>query len=403
MKFTSFFTETQYKDRTVYKLVDKSLSKKFIEMNNEIVNKYSINIQNRNAIIKSLIQFLSQGTIYENQYDVTATKQSFYIIKTDICNFFPSIDKHRLYQKLVRSSMLSNSTLTIIKSFIFNSKISGIPLGMSFSNSLAEIYLEEFDDIVRQELDPIFYVRYVDDIVIIKHSSERNNVINNDKNKLFELLHNIGLSANKQKTDIYKYNNNNIDFDFLGYNFQIKNEKLVIDISEEKFKKKILNKLIRCFKNYYSSNKNDSDFWILYYRLKNLIYGVTSKGENGEESILKFGIAFSYKFINSDIIIKRFLKTFHYYRKKYSSYFTSYQNAMIFSLITVEKNLILNENSNPEHILLLLQKRINYTRMSEKKLNKISQQIGCNNIKVTMNGLDKYNLQVQIMKKLRLK
>ena len=49
-----------------------------------------------------------------------------------------------------------------------------------------------------------------------------------------------------------------------------------------------------------------------------LIYGVTSSGEKGTNHKLKFGISFSYKFINSEDKLKDLLKTFHYFRTKYS-------------------------------------------------------------------------------------
>ena len=100
------------------------------------------------------------------------------------------------------------------------------------------------------------------------------------KNLLFSLLNEISLSANETKTDIYEYGlaNNELKFDYLGYNFNIKGKKLYIDISKNKYDKKILNRLTRYFKYYKSSSHTDEDFWILYYRLKNLIYGVTSSG-----------------------------------------------------------------------------------------------------------------------------
>lgn len=226
MNFRSMFVEIKRGDRLVYKLIDKSLQTELEALNIEIINKFNLIIPNRNAIIKSLIQFLSQGNIYCNQSNLTATPQEFYIIKSDIENFFPSVNKHKLYKKLVKSSLLKDCSMDIIKKFIFNSDISGIPLGMPFSNALSEVYLEEFDDAIRREFSPIFYVRYVDDILIIKNSVFDNQIDeNNEKKLLFSMLDKFGLSANDSKTKVYKSETNNcFEFEYLGYNFSMSRE-----------------------------------------------------------------------------------------------------------------------------------------------------------------------------------
>ena len=410
MKFSSIFSKNKVGERLVYKLKKEDLRSELKDVNTEIINKFSIVLPNRNAIIKSLIQFLSQGSIYCNQADLDATVQNFYVIKADIANFFPSINKHRLYKKIIKSSILKDTSLDIIKSFIFNNDISGIPLGMPFSSALSEVYLEDFDDAIRREFTPIFYVRYVDDILMIK-SYPKCMTIDKDseKNLLFSLLEQINLSANKNKTEIYEYKPsiNTLSFEYLGYNFNISDKKLHIDISKKKYDKKVLNRLTRYFKYYKSSSHTDEDFWILYYRLKNLIYGVTSSGEKGTDHKLKFGIGFNYKFINSDHRLKDLLKAFHYFRTKYSNYFTSEQTARLFSLISVDSSvngrIILNQFSDTNDILLLLKKRITYTKYSTIKLEEIAQQIGCPSIDRSNDSLYRYNLQIQIMKKLRIR
>lgn len=409
MKFSSIFSKNNIGKRLVYKLKKEDLRLELKDVNTEIINKFSLVLPNRNAIIKSLIQFLSQGSIYCNQSNLTATPKKFYVIKSDIKNFFPSINKHKLYKKLVKSSLLKDSSMDIIKKFIFNSDISGVPLGMPFSNALSEVYLEEFDDAIRREFSPIFYVRYVDDILMIK-SYPKSMTIDKDseKNLLFSLLEQIDLSANESKTAIYEYTPsvNTLNFEYLGYNFNISDEKLHIDISKKKYDKKVLNRLTRYFKYYKSSAHTDEDFWILYYRLKNLIYGVTSSGEKGIDHKLKFGIGFNYKFINSDNRLRDLLKAFHYFRTKYSGQFTSKQNAHLFSLVTVDSSsngrIILNQFSDINDILLLLKKRVTYTKYSIIKLEEIAQKIGCPSIGRSNDSLYRYNLQIQIMKKLRV-
>lgn len=410
MEFNSVFTKSNIGERQVYKLKNQNLRLELKELNTEIINKFNLVLPNRNAIIRSLIQFLSQGSIYCNQADLDATGQKFYVIKADIANFFPSINKHRLYKKIVKASLLKDNSLEIIKSFLFKQYISGVPLGMPFSSALSEVYLEDFDDAIRREFSPIFYVRYVDDILIIKSYPKNDDVDKqNELNLLFHLLKEIGLSANESKTKIYEYKSSQdmLSFEYLGYNFSITEKKVRIDISKKKYNKKILNKLTRYFKYYNSSRRTDEDFFILYYRLKNLIYGITSSGEKGIDNKLKFGIGFSYKFINSDICLKELLKTFHYFRKKYSNQFTSEQNAQLFSLISVDSSskgrIVLNQSSDTNDVLLLLKKRMTYTKCSIIKLEEIARNIGCPQIIKTNDDLYRYNLQIQIMKRLRIR
>lgn len=415
MKFYSLFKPIPNKERTIYTAIKDT--ENFVNINKELVNKYHLDIANRNAIIRTLIQFFTQGNLRYNEPEIEIPPQEFYVIKTDIANFFPSINKHKLYQKLVRTELINEYSLEVLKSFLFKSNIKGIPLGMPFSNSLAEVYIEDFDNRIKQELEPVFYVRYVDDILLVKHfPAVRVNTQNIEKDiqnsidKIDLILKDNGLGRNIEKTTslIFREQSISDSFDFLGYQFDFHNNSsnkriLSIDIAENKFKHKLLNKLVRFFKSYKSSSRSNKDFWILYYRIKNLTYGVTSNGERG---ILKFGLGFSYKFINNDKIIKKYLKTIHYYIFKYSKYLTRTQRGLLFSLISIDYRgtiYILGENSDTETILRLLKKRINYNKMSVQALEKIAKSIGCPSIGKSSVQLYKYNLQVQIMKKLNFK
>ena len=412
MKFNSLFVEFSYNNRIMYKLRDKMVSVQLNDINKELINKYGIDIANRNSIIRSLVQFLSQGDILKNE-KLEAVIQPYYIIRTDIAKFFPSINKHKLYKKIIKSSILNDYSMEVIKSFIFNTSVKGIPLGTPFSNTLAELYLEEFDRNIQILLKPLFYVRYVDDILIIKHiddssvkkDSIKKNVQKFDYEILLNLLDKLNLKYNNEKTEIFVRRNGQdpIKFDYLGYEFNICNGILTVDISEKKFKKKILNKVIRSFKKYLSSSKDTTEYWILYYRLKNIIYGVTTSGKNNH---IKFGIGYSYKFINTDKSLKILLKTFHYFVYRITPNLSRTQRGELLSLITIEDNgsyVILNDKNESKLIIKLLNKRVNYTKMSNRTLENICTRIGCSNINYGNEHIYHKNLQVQIMKKLSLK
>ena len=186
------------------------------KINQEIINKYSLKLPNRNAIIRTIIQFLSQGEINLKRKELLFTPLNFKVIKMDIKNFFHSINKHILYKKIVKSSILNDSSIETIKSCIFSSEYKGISLGFSFSNSLSEIYLEDFDSLVQLQWNPLLYVRYVDDILIIVNDSVDEDEV---KNFIKAQLKEYHLEVNNEKTIVRKSNSNHFKFDYLGYEF----------------------------------------------------------------------------------------------------------------------------------------------------------------------------------------
>ena len=416
MNLKSKLLKHKSNSRIVYSARYGEIHKELRKINQEIINKYSLKLPNRNAIIRTIIQFLSQGEINLNRKELLFTPLNFKVIKMDIKNFFPSINKHILYKKIVKSSILNDSSIETIKSFIFSSEYKGIPLGLSFSNSLSELYLEDFDSIVQLQWNPLLYVRYVDDILIIV-----NDAVDEDEVKKFlkAQLKEYYLEVNNEKTIVRKSNSNHFKFDYLGYEFSKYQRKFInseekektknnlsIDISEKKFKAKLLNKLIRYFKRFKNDHDQPESFWILYYRLKNLIHGVSSKGDNNQ--VVKFGLSYSYGLINSEARMRMFLKMYHHFIRYYkkNNYLSSRQVYILFNIVSTS-NTVVTSNSSREDILSLLNNRYHYEKLSVKILEQICSRIGVSfsSQQYTHEYLEfnKINLQKKIMKKLSLR
>lgn len=416
MNLKSKLLKHKSNSRIVYSARDGEIHKELQKINKEIINKYSLKLPNRNAIIKTIIQFLSQGEINLKRKELLFTPLDFKVIKMDIKNFFPSINKHILYKKIVKSSILNDSSIGTIKSFIFSNEYKGIPLGLSFSNSLSELYLEDFDSIVQLQWNPLLYVRYVDDLLIIVNDAVDEDEV---KNFIKAQLKEYHLEVNNEKTIVRKSNSHHFKFDYLGYEFskyQIRfinsegkektKNKLAIDISEKKFKAKLLNKLIRYFKRFKNDHDQLESFWILYYRLKNLIHGVSSKGDNNQ--VIKFGLSYSYGLINSEARMRMFLKMYHHFIRYYkkNNYLSSRQVYILFNIVSTS-NTVVTSNSSREDILSLLNNRYHYEKLSVKILEQICSRIGVSFIsqQYTHEYLEfnKINLQKKIMKKLSLR
>lgn len=97
-----------------------------------------------------------------------------FILKCDIQKFFDSIN-HQILFGLIKKKILDKDVLwlvgKILKSFERSPNI-GIPLGNVTSQLFANIYLNEFDQFIKHKLRIKFYVRYVDDFVIVSKDNE---------------------------------------------------------------------------------------------------------------------------------------------------------------------------------------------------------------------------------------
>lgn len=98
-----------------------------------------------------------------------------YVLKTDIINYFPTIDRKRLL-KVLRNYITSKDDLNWIPQYLNAAALeAGIPQGPPLSPLMANAYLLSFDKYLRKRKN-IRHVRYVDDLLIFcrtKKDAER--------------------------------------------------------------------------------------------------------------------------------------------------------------------------------------------------------------------------------------
>ena len=237
------------------KLINHFVCKYYLENN---LNKY-LDIRNcatrknmgTSYAIKLLKKYLE---INKRKY-----KDNFYILKIDLKKYFYNIDHEILKSLLI--DKLDNYEYKIISKIIdstndtyINKKIEyyinnknkdiplykkgkGLPIGNMTSQFLSIYYLYKLDHYIVHDLKLKYYIRYMDDFIIIS----------NDLNKLKKakdiitnkLKEEYKIDINEKKTMITKVNHY---FSFLGYSFKIRNNKTIIKVREEslnKIKKKI--------------------------------------------------------------------------------------------------------------------------------------------------------------------
>ena len=92
----------------------------------------------------------------------------FYVLKGDISKYFPSVN-HEILKSVLRRTIRCKKTL-ILLDMIVESTEAGMPIGTLTSQLFANIYLDQLDHFVKDELGVKFYVRYMDDFVILHES-----------------------------------------------------------------------------------------------------------------------------------------------------------------------------------------------------------------------------------------
>lgn len=139
-----------------------------------------------------------------------------YCLKADVRQYFASIH-HGILKKLIRKRVACESTLWLIDTIIDGTADEGdlnprgLPVGNLTSQLFANIYLNELDQFMKHTLRLRYYVRYMDDFVVLHH----------DKRALWDvkreveafLADRLSLSLNP-KTGIFPISQG---ADFLGY------------------------------------------------------------------------------------------------------------------------------------------------------------------------------------------
>jgi hypothetical protein len=211
------------------------------------------------------------------------SRASNYFLQLDIRNFFYTINKDILYNKLeytikkdfykVENTQITlDEVLYLCKKIIYHDvsinaslkcdkkilnklpshktlfkidKSLGLPIGNLTSQFFANVYMNDFDNFIKRTLKCKRYIRYVDDFVIFDNSKE----------KLMDIYHKIvqylELELNLKLRDNYILKSNHDGLDFLGYiirpHYILTRKRVVNNFKYKKAK----------FLRYYENKKGD--------------------------------------------------------------------------------------------------------------------------------------------------
>lgn len=186
--------------------------------------------------------------------------KSGYFVKLDVKKYFPSIDHNLLYTKLAKFKF--DKDIDWLLHIIIDSYggKTGLPMGNQSSQCFALVYLDRIDRIIKERMKIKYYVRYMDDMILLVK----------DKNIAVSCLNVIRLEIGKEnielnhKSQIIKVDNG---VEFLGWKFSYGKYGKIIQKIKNQSKKRIFTKVkVRYKKNGSQVSEQDKINSIASYR-----------------------------------------------------------------------------------------------------------------------------------------
>jgi retron-type reverse transcriptase len=143
--------------------------------------------------------------------DVAGTR---YCLKVDVRKFYPTIS-HDILKNIIRKKIKDAALLELLDGIIDSVPAGeGVPIGNYLSQFFANLYLSEFDHLLKEQYKVKYYYRYADDIIILDSSKERLHALLVAMNDYLYSERNMKLKSNFQ---IFPVEGRGIDF--IGYVF----------------------------------------------------------------------------------------------------------------------------------------------------------------------------------------
>lgn len=261
-------------------------------INHLVARYFLINVFEKGLIENNIATRNNKGThyglkLFKKYLNIMKNKyNNFYILKFDISKYFYNID-HDIVKEILRNKIKDKKVIslldkiidstdkeyinkTIIKLNKNNEDISlykkgkGFPIGNMTSQFIGIIYLNELDHFIKEKLKIKYYIRYMDDGVLIHENKE---YLKYCLSEIERIVDKYKLSLNK-KTRIYKISEG---IEFLGFRFIIKNNKIIMKIknnTKKRFKRRLNDRNISSYIGH-----------LKYGDCSNLIYKVLKEKE----------------------------------------------------------------------------------------------------------------------------
>lgn len=162
---TRKISKSAFRDRVVHHAIFRVIE--------PIFDKSFIYDSCANRIGKGNLFALKRFDEFKRQVSRNNTRASF-VLKADIKHYFEEVD-HEVLINLLRRKIKDEKVIELIIKILNNGTENGrsMPLGNLTSQFFANVYLNELDYFIKQILHVKYYIRYVDDFVILHESKEQ--------------------------------------------------------------------------------------------------------------------------------------------------------------------------------------------------------------------------------------
>lgn len=196
------------------------LSKKEIYVLKIDIKKYFYNIDHEVLIDKLKKDIKDKDALNIVIKTINSTNEEYVNKKIkEVC--YKEINR---VNKLNISSKEKKQKIDMIKKIPLYKYNKGLGIGNMTSQILAIYYLNDIDHIIKEKYKCKYYIRYMDDLIIL----------DNDKNKLLSIFNEVKREISKlrlevnDKSRVFKLSHG---FNFLGYSFKDDNGKLFVKLS----------------------------------------------------------------------------------------------------------------------------------------------------------------------------
>lgn len=251
-------------------------------IDSQLRSGYGIHFPDRIEIVRQLIRLVDERAFAE-------------VIRTDVKGFFESISYELVLQQIREDRRVCNQTLSLLFRLkeMLPATMKGLPRGLPIASTMSEMFMGEIDRTIRSVPGVYFYMRYVDDIVLLSYGP-RGSVLK----EIAAAMTEHGLVLNSEKTEVVASGSQDrLEISYLGYtlsaSFIQKKAPITVSISQEKVKK-IKSRIISALLAF----GRDRDFSLLKDRIHFLADAspVFSKGRI--QGALRRGLFFNYNLIN---------------------------------------------------------------------------------------------------------
>ena len=248
---------------------------------NHVVTEYFlIKHFDKSLIDENIATRKGKGTHYGikllKKYLNELKNDNFYILKFDISKYFFNID-HDIIKNIIRTKIKDKDVLNVLDKIIdttdcdyVNKEINnlknnyieklkqynnsnainkineirklpiyekgkGVPIGNMSSQFIAILYLNELDHFIKENLKIKYYIRYMDDGILLHKDKEYLKYCLNEITKIID-KYKLKLNSKTQIISIKQ------GFEFLGFKYNIKNNKVIMKVKNQtkrRFKRKM--------------------------------------------------------------------------------------------------------------------------------------------------------------------